>query len=538
MYTDDPMKPSRLLVASLSASFIVLALSACSKTREPAVVTLPEFAPSTTVPSTLAPAPGGEGETPAPPAIEWVAQVGGAGDDSFSGLTSSRSSRADQGEGQALGGANLIAVGSTTGGITGPTHGAEDVLTARIAPDGEVLATDVIGSADVDVATSATAISTPGSSESGAASIPIGCGYTNGDFAGRVSGLLDGWCGPVDTGDPTATDHRDTGRLFGFSVVGFAAEANEVITGVAATSPEDDPSLAAQQHMYVVGSTDGMYPGAGDSTGRGLGQGDALAFRTFFGRGVSWIRQFGTPEPDAATAVCTVGGDGYFVGWTDGDLGGRSKGGRDAWISMIDRNGMQRWVIQFGYPANEEFRAIGDGGKPAEGTQQFVAVGVTDGDGPQPSNGAKDALIAAFAPDGSTLWAVQIGDKLDDEAAAVAVVDSTIYVAGTTTSRAATAESPAVDGLGELDDAIGPGGSKDAYLAAIDARTGAVQWTTRFGSAADELATSMTVTSDGLLAIAGSTTGALGKNTSAGGRDGFVVTFQLPSAGGGAQSWV
>ena len=70
------------------------------------------------------------------------------------------------------------------------------------------------------------------------------------------------------------------------------------------------------------------------------------------------------------------------------------------------------------------------------------------------------------------------------------------------------------------------------------APTGSVLWTTRVGSAADEVVSSMTISETGILAIAGSTTGTLGQNTSAGGRDGFVIAYQLPSAGGGAQSWV
>ncbi|MCB1255644.1 MAG: hypothetical protein KDB26_00970 [Microthrixaceae bacterium] len=495
---------------------------------------MPELAPSTSVPSTLAPAPDQESsEPPAPPDVEWVVQVGGTGDDKFNALTSTLSADSENRASE-----SIVAVGSTSEGITSPTAGAEDVLSSRIAANGEIESTDVVGSKNTDVATAASRVYAPVRNNQSPLSEAVACGLTGGDLAGPPLGLFDGWCGPVAHGGDTTTDSSGADDLFGFSIKSFGAESNEVVTGIAATLPDDNSTLAAEQNVYISGTTDGLYPAAGDSTGRGLGLGDALAFRTSLSRGTAWIRQFGTPQPDAATAVCTVDGNGYFVGWTDGDLGAKSSGGRDAWISMIDRAGMQRWLIQFGYGANEEFRAVAVGGEPAEGTQQFIAVGLTDGDGPQPSKGGKDALIAAFAPDGSVLWSLQTGGELDDDAAAVAYHDSTIYVAGTTTSAAASPDASAIDGIGDLNPAIGPGGAKDIFLTAIDPATGAVQWTTRLGSDGDEVVTSMTVSEGGLLTIAGSTTGALGTNTNAGKADAFVVAFQLPSAGGGAQSWV
>ena len=462
-----------------------------------------------------------------------MVQVGGTGDDVFNALTSTLSADSENRASE-----HVVAVGSTTEGITAPTAGLEDVLSSRITTAGEIESTNVVGSTGTDIATAASKIYAPVRNNQSPLSAAVACGVTKGDLAGPPLGLLDGWCGPVaDSADGTS-DNSDTSNPFGFSIKSLGAESNEVITGIASTRPDDSSTLAAEQNVYISGTTDGLYPAAGDSTGRGLGLGDALAFRTSLSRGTAWIRQFGTPQPDAATAVCTVDGNGYFVGWTDGDLGAKSSGGRDAWISMIDRAGMQRWLIQFGYAANEEFRAVAVGGEPAEGTQQFIAVGVTDGDGPQPSKGAKDALIAAFAPDGSVLWSLQTGAELDDDAAAVVYHDSTIYVAGTTTSAAATEDTSEVNGIGDLNPAIGPGGAKDIFVTAIDPATGAVLWTTRLGSAGDEVVTSMTVTDSGLLTVAGSTTGALGTNTNAGKADAFVVAFQLPSAGGGAQSWV
>lgn len=425
------------------------------------------------------------------------------------------------------------------------------VLVSRVSNNGDVLRSDRLGSRGPASATTATTVHAPGAVGE-AASLPIACGLSTGDLAGPPLGLSDGWCGPVATTLDTNDAPDDLARVFGFGFGSFAADANESINGVAATDPDEDAGLAAGQNMFLAGYTDGIFPGAGDSAGRGLGQGDALTFRTSLRDGTSWIRQFGTPLADAATDVCTTDGNGYFVGWTDGDLAGTSAGGRDGWISMIDSVGMQRWLIQFGYAADEEFRSVACTGDPASGTQQFVAVGVTTGDGPKSSGGGTDALIASFASDGSTLWASQFGGSGDEHAAAVVVADDIIYVAGTSTSPAAssadaddadddgTADGPTDEGtFGTLDDMIGPGGSSDGFLTALDATTGDILWTSRFGSDKDDAVTSATITSDGLLVVTGWTSGGLGDFESAGGKDAFAVAFELPAAGGGgAQSWV
>lgn len=574
-----------------------LVVSACSRTEEPAVVTLPEQSATTSIPTMLAPDDEDDAELPTEPLeIAWVIQVGGPGDDVFNGVTSAGALRGSDDEDSGAATPNVVAVGASTADLTEPaprkderadepdddaTPGSEDpftdggtdggsgdeatpgpedpfaddgtddespdLLVTRLASSGELIRNEVVGSHGPTVATSVSTVHAPGPAGT-ASSLPIACGFSMGDLAGQPLGLSDGWCGPVATRLDTSPETDDLARIFGFGFTMFAAEANESINDVAATGPDDVADLAAAQNMFLAGSTDGMFPGAGDSAGRGLGQGDALTFRTSLRDGTSWIRQFGTPFPDAATSVCTTDGNGYFVGWTEGDLAGRSAGGRDGWISMIDAAGMQRWLVQFGYDADEEFRSVACTGDPAEGTQQFIAVGSTTGDGPRASHGGRDALIASFAPDGSTLWATQIGGSGDDLASGVVFADGVIYVVGSTDSPAEPdddVDDPADEdrderiAFGTLDDTIGPGGSRDAFLTAVDARTGSILWTSRFGSDTDETVTSATITPDGLLVVAGSTAGGLGDYESAGRLDAFVVAFELPtSGGGGAQSWV
>lgn len=607
----------------MTIALVGIVFTACSRTEEPAVVTLPERATTTSIPTVLAPENPDRDDLPTEPLeIAWVIQVGGPGDDEFHGITATGSIGGESEETEGSAPQNVVAVGSSTAELTLPHPEAADdepkdepeseddpseptiteppgtsapptttpttttvppppsdpgptddpteprpdpsgpplgkdhrVLVSRLSATGEALRSDIVESRGPAVATSAATVRAPGATGE-AASLPIGCGFSMGDLIGLPLGSSDGWCGPVATtlGDPDSPD--DLARVFGFGFTAFAADSNESISGIATTAPDDDPDLAARQNMFLAGYTDGVFPGAGDSAGRGLGQGDALTFRTSLRDGTTWIRQFGTPFADAATDVCTTDGHGYFVGWTDGDLAGTSAGGRDTWISMIDSMGMQRWLIQFGYAADEEFRSVACTGVPADGTQQFIAVGTTNGNGPKDSSGGIDALIASFAPDGSTLWASQFGGSGDDRATAVVVADDVIYVAGTSSSPSEPAEdeertddetsAEEHDGsetvaipFGVLDDTIGSGGRSDGFLTALDATTGTILWTTRFGSDGDEEVTSATITNEGLLVLAGSTTGGLGDHLSAGGKDGFVIAFELPSAGGGgAQSWV
>ena len=116
---------------------------------------------------------------------------------------------------------------------------------------------------------------------------------------------------------------------------------------------------------------------------------------------------------------------------------------------------------------------------------------------------------------------------------------STVYVAGTTQTVAVARDgSTAQIGLGELDPSVGPGGLADGFLAALDATTGEVRWIVRLGTAQDESVTGMTTTEDGLLVISGSTGGQIAGTPPAGGLDGFLLAFTLPSSGGGAANSV
>jgi hypothetical protein len=471
-------------VAATAATLGLIAAGCGLGRDEPATVTMPEMNTTTTTtsPERLAPRPEAE-----PLPVAWIVQVGGPGDDRLLALTGSD--------------AVVVAVGDTAGLSDSPTTGGTDLLFATIGTNGELSALTTSGSASDDMAAGVAADGTV-----------LACGTTSGDLGASSGGSQDAWCAPVD-------DEGNTG-----AATQLGGPDAEQATGVG--------SSVGIGHFYVSGALSGLLPGAQDPSGRGLGNGDALMLQVDpQGRPV-WARQFGTAFEDGAAAVVgNSDGDGIVVGFTDGDLEGPSKGGRDSFISRFDPSGNQRWTTQLGSSGTDSLSAVTVTGEARQGNELFVAAGVTDADidaeGPALNAGLNDAFVAAVGSDGGLQWITQFGSAFEETVAGVAADGDTIYVTGSTG-----------DDFGDLLEDGGPGGARDGFLAALDAATGDVLWVSRFGSSGDETMTGLATTEDGLLVASGITTGQMGAEPGAGGTDGFVIAFPLATAGGGAASSV
>lgn len=469
------------------ATVLAVVAAGCSLGGDdPATVTLPELDTTTTTrppePDRLAPRPSAE-----PLPVAWIVQVGGPGEDRLLALTGFD--------------ATVVAVGDTTGLPDVPSTGGTDALVATIRTSGEVGSVSSSGSPADDVASGVAADATV-----------LACGTTSGNLGATSGGGQDAWCAPLDMDS----------RLGPATQLG--GPDAEVLTGVG--------TFETNGYSYVSGTLSGLLPGAQDTTGRGLGNGDALMMQSDPQGGPIWARQFGTGAEDGALGVAgTPDGDGVVVGYTDGDLEGSSKGGRDAFISRFDPSGNQRWIAQLGSSGTDSFSAVTTAGEASRGDEVIIGAGVTDADadaeGPALNAGLNDAFVAAVGPDGRLEWISQFGSSFEETVAGVASDGATIYVTGSTG-----------DEFGDLLDGGGTGGARDGFLAALDAATGEVLWVSRFGSAADETMTGLTVTEDGLLVASGVTTGQMGGEPAGGGTDGFVIAFPLAAAGGGAASSV
>ncbi|NOK03842.1 hypothetical protein HNV27_19955 [Myxococcus xanthus] len=106
-------------------------------------------------------------------------------------------------------------------------------------------------------------------------------------------------------------------------------------------------------------------------------------------------------------------------------------------------------------------------------------------------------------------WVRQLGAHHDEQASAVAVSGTSVYVAGQTTSQ-----------LG----ADPRAGGQDAFIARYDT-AGNLQWVRQFGTAQTDRATAVAADADGNVYVAGTTFGSLDFYTNAGGMDYFIAKY-------------
>jgi hypothetical protein len=221
----------------------------------------------------------------------------------------------------------------------------------------------------------------------------------------------------------------------------------------------------------------------------------------------SWFTQFGTNSEDGANDVVFVDGvDGFFVvGSTNGDLGGPSAGGKDAYLARFDRDGVQLWLHQFGTPAEEYGIALA-----TDGVGGLFVAGDTEGDLGGPGAGLDDAFVARFDADGNQIWMRQFGSsKVEFVSDIVSDGVGGVLVLGITT--------------GDLAGPSGWAGQFNVFLARYDIE-GNQTWVRQFGSASDDRAFALMSDGVGGVVIGGWTFGDLG-GPSAGGSDAFLARF-------------
>jgi len=248
-------------------------------------------------------------------------------------------------------------------------------------------------------------------------------------------------------------------------------------------------------NVYLAGHTNGTLPG-NTSTGT-----YDLFLRKFDPDGnVLWTLQHGaTLAVQVAGLAVDADGNSLVVGWTQGSLDGQSNvGGEDVFVVKYDTTGTRLWTRMFGSPATDYATSVA-----LDLTGNILVAGYTrgniDGNG---NAGIDDLYVVKLTPDGSTLWARQLGSSAMDQAWSVAGdVAGNVYVAGWT--------------RGSLDGQTSHGG-QDIVVVKYD-RDGVKQWTQQLGTSADDWAAGITVDRNGGVCVVGGTHGPLdgGSNTSA-----------------------
>lgn len=307
---------------------------------------------------------------------------------------------------------------------------------------------------------------------------------------------------------------------------------------------------------YIAGFTDGRLPKQDESGGQ-----DAFVAKLGLGGRLLWIRQFGTRSDEQATSIALAPAGVVVGGWTSGSLQrGQRQGGTDGFAARFGFDGAVDWVRQFGGPGDDAVRGVATDGP------RTYAVGSTAGGMRGPAAGAVDGFVRTLGVDGRALWTRQYGTAADDVLGAVATLSGELYTAGWTrgTFRNQTSAggadvvvrrldrdglpiwtrqfgSPADDDASALsvdDTGVYVSGSTlgaftgqaligetDAYVARF-LRSGAAVWTQQFGTADYDRAYGGALDEGGLY-VTGTTHGGFEGQTNAGDRDVFVTRFRF-----------
>ncbi len=238
-----------------------------------------------------------------------------------------------------------------------------------------------------------------------------------------------------------------------------------------------------------------------------------------------WTEQFGSSEYDAALAVASdPAGNAFVAGFTWGDLEGALEGATDAFVRAFRPDGTAAWTRQFGTVAEDAALAVA-----TDMDGNVIVAGTTLGDLEGASAGGYDVFVRKYDASGNLGWTHQFGTGADDGARAI-TTDSAGNVVVTDFT------------LGSLD-GEGAGGS-DVFVRKLTPE-GTSLWTRQFGTSAVDASRGIGTDSADNIIIAGYTEGALGgvaidsqdnivvashtngelKGESAGDYDAFVVRF-------------
>ncbi|MDQ3838632.1 MAG: SBBP repeat-containing protein [Thermoproteota archaeon] len=220
---------------------------------------------------------------------------------------------------------------------------------------------------------------------------------------------------------------------------------------------------------------------------------------------IEFIVQFGTSDIDSADDVFADSSGVYVVGFTDGTLSDQaSQGGRDAFIRKYNSDGDEIWTRQFGMsdfedvPTDEAHRVSAD-------SSGVYVVGETQH---SVDEGGVDAFIRKYNSDGDEIWTRQFGTSLQDQAFAVSVDSSGVYVVGTT--------------AGEFEGETNEGGF-DNFIRKYNS-DGDEIWTRQFGTSESDSADDVSADSSGVYVVGG-VSGSLPDQTNHGLVDAFIRKY-------------
>lgn len=313
-----------------------------------------------------------------------------------------------------------------------------------------------------------------------------------------------------------ATDDRDAVYIAGSGALGNAGSGDDAWLakfssagapvwkrrlGTAAVDTAAGVAADGRGAVYIAGSTQGALGG------RFRGGFDAWIARYSADGALEWKRQFGTNELEITWGVAADGaGNAYLAGWTSGSLGRPFQGGAsDAWVAKFSPTGALLWLRQMGTADTEQATAVS--------TDKAGNVFVAGSSERQDGAGQGDAWVAKYAANGKLQWQRRLATPVFDIAlGAAASADGGVYVCGNTAGALAAAN------LGDF----------DAWIARYSG-DGRLLWVRQLGTATTDGAHAVTTDADGNAYISGSTSGALA-SASHGFADAWIARFSPAGA--------
>ncbi|HEY9827060.1 MAG TPA: SBBP repeat-containing protein [Stenomitos sp.] len=276
---------------------------------------------------------------------------------------------------------NVLISGFTMGSLKGPNKGGIDAWVAKYNAAGSLLWIRQLGTASDEVSRDV------GVDSAGNVLIT---GYTLGALKGTNLGGSDAW----------AAKYSPSGKLLWLRQWGTTT--NDESSGLATDSNDN---------LYILGQI--------LRVPRGPLPGDYDVFLTKYSPTGTrlWTQELDSSADDESARIAIDHkGNVVISGWTNGVLGGSSKGGYDAFSAKYSPTGTQLWVKQLGSVENDGCTAI-----TTDNNDNIFTAGWTDGALAGPSYGGySDAWVAQFSQFGKQLWVHQEGTTGEDRFTGVA----------------------------------------------------------------------------------------------------------------------
>jgi uncharacterized repeat protein (TIGR01451 family) len=227
---------------------------------------------------------------------------------------------------------------------------------------------------------------------------------------------------------------------------------------------------------------------------------------------INWTRQFGAGSGTVAYGAATDhSGNVYVVGHTEGNLFGQGFATGGSFVVSYNSAGLLLWVTQNPFinstPDNEASAVT------VQGTAVYIAGNTRSALNQQSASGLQDAYVAKLnLSDGSLLWVQQFGSVYFDEVTGIASQSDGVYITGNVRE-------------GLLD--VEPG--YQGFLIKYDP-TGVALWTRHIDSPGNDHAQGVAVDTTGTVYVTGWTDGTLPGQVSAGGADAFLAAYDRTGA--------